>query len=73
LDFIRYILKVVDMGYLVVDAILAGVGGLGFFATIEGINHAVKKNKNGGDGAEAMFAGGGVAIECTARAFVGGC
>jgi hypothetical protein len=62
---------VVDIGDSVVDAILAGVGGLGFFATIEGINHAVERHKNGGDGAEAMFAGAGVAIEGTARALVG--
>jgi hypothetical protein len=62
---------VVDVGDSVVDAIFAGVGGLGLFATIQGINHAVSKHKNGGDGAEAMFDGAGVAIEGTARAFVG--
>jgi hypothetical protein len=62
---------VVDIGDSVVDAIFAGVGGLGLFATIQGINHAVSKHKNGGDGAEAMFDGAGVAIEGTARAFVG--
>jgi hypothetical protein len=50
---------------------LAGVGGLGFFATLEGLNHAVKKHENGGDAVEAVFEGAGVAIEGTARALVG--
>ena len=63
--------KVVDVGDSVVDAILTGVGGLGLFATIEGINHAAKQYENGGDGAEALFEGAGVAIEGTARALVG--
>lgn len=62
---------VVDLGDTTVDAVLAGVGGLGFFATLEGLNHAVKKHENGGDGVEAMFEGAGVAIEGTARALVG--
>ena len=62
---------VVDIGDTTVDAILAGLGGLGFFATIEGINHASKKYSNGGDGVEALFEGAGVAIEGTARALVG--
>lgn len=62
---------VVDIGDTAVDAILAGVGGLGFFATLEGLNHAVKKHENGGDGVEAIFEGAGVAIEGTARALVG--
>ncbi|MCC4272206.1 hypothetical protein LL254_15975 [Marinobacter nauticus] len=62
---------VVDVGDTAVDAILAGVGGLGFFATLQGFNHAVKKHENGGDGVEAIFEGAGVAIEGTARALVG--
>ena len=62
---------VVDVGDTAVDAILAGLGGLGFFATLEGLNHAVKKHENGGDGVEAIFEGAGVAIEGTARALVG--
>jgi hypothetical protein len=62
---------VVDIGDTTVDAVLTGVGGLGFFATLEGLNHTVKKHENGGDGVEAMFEGAGVAIEGTARAFVG--
>ena len=62
---------VVDVGDSIVDSILTGVGGLGIFATIEGINHAAKQHANGGDGVEAIFEGAGVAIEGTARAFVG--
>lgn len=62
---------VIDIGDSAADAILAGVGGLGFFATIAGINHAAEKHANGGDGVEAMFEGVGVAIEGTARSLVG--
>ena len=62
---------IVDIGDTAADAILAGLGGLGFFATIQGINHASTKYKNGGDGVEALFEGAGVAIEGTARALVG--
>lgn len=61
---------VVDFGDTAVDAILTGVGGLGLFATLQGIDHAVKMHENGGDGAEAIFEGAGVAIEGTARAAV---
>lgn len=63
--------SVVDLGDGAADAILAGVGGLGFFATLQGINHAVKQHENGGDPVEAAFEGAGVAIEGTARALVG--
>ena len=62
---------VIDIGDSAADAILAGVGGLGLFATIAGINHAAEKHANGGDGVEAMFEGVGVAIEGTARSLVG--
>lgn len=62
---------VIDAGDSAVDAILSGVGGLGFFATLQGINHAVKQHENGGDPVEAAFEGAGVAIEGTARALVG--
>lgn len=62
---------VVDVGDTAVDAVLSGLGGLGVLATLEGINHAATKHKNGGDGVEAMFEGAGVAIEGTARALVG--
>ncbi len=62
---------IVDIGDTTVDAILTGLGGLGFFATINGINHASAKYANGGDGVEAIFEGAGVAVEGTARALVG--
>jgi hypothetical protein len=62
---------VVEFGDTTVDTILAGVGGLGFFATLEGMNHAMRKHENGGDAVESLFEGAGVAIEGTARAFVG--
>ena len=45
------------MGDTAADAILAGLGGLGFFATIQGINHASEKYENGGDAVEAVFEG----------------
>ena len=61
---------VVDGGDTASDAILMGVGGLGFFATINGLNHAAEKYNNGGDGVEALFEGAGVAIEGTAKAMV---
>ncbi len=62
---------IVDVGDTAVDAIISGLGGLGLFATIKGINHASTKYENGGDGVEAMFEGAGVAIEGTAKAIVG--
>ena len=62
---------IIDIGDTGADAILAGLGGLGFFATIEGINHASKKHENGGDAVEALFEGAGVAIEGTARGLFG--
>ena len=62
---------IVDLGDTAVDAIISGLGGLGLFATIKGINHASTKYENGGDGVEAMFEGAGIAIEGTARAIVG--
>jgi hypothetical protein len=61
---------VVDGGDTASDAILMGVGGLGFFATLNGLNHAAEKYNNGGDGVEALFAGAGVAIKGTAKAMV---
>ncbi|MDO6683772.1 hypothetical protein Q4551_15885 [Oceanobacter sp. 5_MG-2023] len=62
--------SIVDIGDTAGDAILTGLGGLGFFATIDGINHASDKYKNGGDAVEAIFAGAGVAVEGTAKAMV---
>lgn len=62
--------SVIDAGDTAVDAILTGVGGLGVFATLSGINHVTEKYNNGGDLVEAMFEGVGVAVEGTARAAV---
>lgn len=62
---------VIDIGDTAVDAILSGVGGLGFFATLNGINHAAEMHANGGDAVEALFEGAGVAIVGTARGLVG--
>ena len=62
--------SIVDLGDTSVDAILTGLGGLGLFATIYGINHAAVKYENGGDPVEAIFEGAGVAIEGTAKALV---
>lgn len=63
--------SVFDIKDTTVDAVLGGIGGLGVFATIQGINHAGKRVENGGDVVEAMFEGAGVAIEESARALVG--
>ncbi|MGY2313138.1 hypothetical protein ACW9I6_00465 [Pseudomonas sp. SDO5522_S412] len=63
--------SVIDVKDTAADALLSGIGGLGLFATIQGINHAAERHKNGGDGVESIFEGVGVAIEGTARALVG--
>ena len=42
------------------SARFAGVGGFGVFATLEGLNHGGKINKNRGDGVKAIFEGTGV-------------
>lgn len=63
--------SVIDVKDTAADAVMAGVGGLGLFATLQGVNHAADKFNNGGDGVEAIFDGVGVAIEGTARALVG--
>ncbi|MBD3646452.1 MAG: hypothetical protein HUJ31_03145 [Pseudomonadales bacterium] len=62
---------IVDLGDTTADAILTGLGGLGFFASIQGINHAVRNYENGGDGVEAAFEGAGVAIDRTLAGFFG--
>jgi hypothetical protein len=54
----------------VADSILAGLGGLGFFATIRGIRHAADKYDKGGNGVEAIFEGAGVVIVGTAKGMV---
>jgi hypothetical protein len=61
---------VVDIKDTAIDAALTGIGGLGIFATINGINHAQERFDSGVDGVEAIFEGAGVAIEGTAKALV---
>ena len=61
---------VIDAKDTAVDAILSGVGTLGIFATINGINHASERYNKGVDGVEAIFDGAGVAIEGTAKGLV---
>ena len=61
---------IIDSADTTIDAILTGAGSLGFFATINGINHAQEKFDDGMDGIEAIFEGAGVAIEGTAKGVV---
>lgn len=61
---------VIDAKDTVVDALLTGVGTLGIFATINGINHATERYDKGVNGSEAVFEGAGVAIEGTAKGIV---
>ncbi|PWI34726.1 hypothetical protein DI392_00100 [Vibrio albus] len=59
-----------DASDVLSDGILAGLGGLGTFATIQGINHAAEKYEQGGDGFEAILEGLGVAVEGTLKTMV---
>lgn len=61
---------VIDAKDTAVDMILTGVGTLGVFASIRGINHASERYRQGVDGAEAVFEGAGIAIEGTAKGLV---
>ena len=49
---------------------LAGLGGLGTFATLRGIYLANELYNNGTDAEEAIFSGVGVAVKGTAKAVV---
>jgi hypothetical protein len=62
--------SVIDAKDTAVDAILTGVGSLGVFATMRGINHASARYETGVDGVESIFEGAGVAIEGTAKGLV---
>ncbi len=62
--------SVIDVGDTAVDALLAGAGGLGVFATIHGINHAKEQYDKGKDSEEAILEGLGLAIEGTAKGVV---
>lgn len=60
----------IDAKGTAVDAILTGVGSLGIFASIRGINHAAEKYEKGVNAEEAFFKGMGIAIEGTAKGIV---
>jgi hypothetical protein len=60
----------IDAQDTAIDAILTGVGSLGLFATINGINHAQAQYDKGVAGEEAIFDGLGIAIEGTAKGIV---
>lgn len=61
---------VIDVKDVVTDALLTGVGSLGIFATIRGINQASARYNEGVEAEEAFLEGAGVAIEGTAKGFV---
>lgn len=60
-----------DLGDTAFDAVLTGVGALGLFSTLRGVNHALRSyassEKNGID---AIAGGVGVAVVGTAKSFV---
>lgn len=60
----------VDVSDAFADGILAGVGGLGVFATLKGLEHAADKYNNGGDGEQAIFEGIEIALVGSAKAIV---
>ena len=64
---------VVDISDTAVDAIFSGLGGLGFFATVKGLNSARKKYKKGGSGIKSFLEGAGVAITQAAKTLVNTC
>ena len=61
---------IVDIPDTAIDAILSGVGGLGIFATLKGLNRARQTYKKGGDDLESFLEGAGVAITHTAKTLV---
>lgn len=63
----------VDFSDSAADGILVGLGGLGLFSSINGINHAAEKYNNGGDGYQAIEEGIVVAIMGTLKAMVDLC
>ena len=62
--------SIVDIPDTAIDAILSGVGGLGIFATIKGLNRARQTYKKGGNDIESFLEGAGVAITHTAKTLV---
>ncbi len=61
---------VIDFADTTADTLFAGLGGLGFFASLRGIARAARRYNNGGDGVEAIFEGVGIAIVGTAKGLV---
>jgi hypothetical protein len=62
--------SVIDFPDTALDAVIGGFGGLGIFATLRGINHAIDRHREGMDKAEAIEEGIGVAITGTLKATV---
>jgi len=62
--------SVVDFPDTAMDAVIGGLSGLGIFATLRGINHAIDRNREGVDKAEAIEEGIGVAVTGTMKATV---
>lgn len=62
--------SVVDFPDTAMDAVIGGIGGLGVFATLRGINHAIDRHREGIDKAEAIEEGIGVAVAGTLKATV---
>lgn len=62
--------SVVDFPDTAMDAVIGGLSGLGIFATLRGINHAIDRHREGVDKAEAIEEGIGVAVTGTMKASV---
>ncbi|MEP3331124.1 hypothetical protein [Sedimentitalea sp.] len=62
--------SVVDFPDTAMDAVIGGIGGLGVFATLRGINHAIDRHREGIDKLEAIEEGIGVAVTGTMKATV---
>lgn len=62
--------SVVDVPDTAIDAVIGGLSGLGIFATLRGINHAIDRHREGIDKAEAIEEGIGVAVTGTMKATV---
>ncbi|MGR3460945.1 MAG: hypothetical protein ACU0C8_04110 [Roseovarius sp.] len=62
--------SVVDFPDTAMDAVVGGLSGLGVFATLRGINHAINRHREGIDKEEAIEEGIGVAVTGTMKATV---
>ena len=63
--------SIFDVADTTVDAILVGLGGLGFLATLRGIKHIAIEQKRGRDSDDVIDEGIEIALEGTAKALVG--